>query len=459
MGIFDALTTAVTGLKAQSFALNNISGNIANSQTTGFKRLDTTFMDMVADSAPAKQNAGSVTAGSLRTNTIQGDLQTASVGTFMAISGDGFFMVQKADGSADGKPNFDGTTLYTRRGDFQTDKDGYLINGAGYYLMGIPINSATGNPAGDKPQPLQFPSEFLRAEPTTTISYSANLPKIPFTASYDSKTAGSELLDPTKFSADPTNTGTGTVTGDDAATFISQSITGGAVTAYDSSGSPVNIQMRWAKVDSASAGSSHADTWNLFYQVDGNATGTDVAWQNVGTDFTFDASGKPNPDVPSVSLTAPVVDGVTMGNITIDFGSSSLTQFSDSNGSAQVNNLTQNGFGAGKLLTIAVNDKGRVVGSYSNGRTLDLAEVTLAGFNGPDQLKSVDGGAFAETTGSGPPILGASGKIVASSLEGSNVDIADEFTKLIVTQQAYSANTRIVTTSNQMMQDTLNMLR
>ena len=97
--------------------------------------------------------------------------------------------------------------------------------------------------------------------------------------------------------------------------------------------------------------------------------------------------------------------------------------------------------------------------SGAEGGAVDLAEVTLANFNGPNQLKRLDGGAFSVTDDSGPAILGAPGKIVGSSLEGSNVDIADEFTKLIVTQQAYSANTKIVTTANQMVQDVLNMLR
>jgi flagellar hook protein FlgE len=111
------------------------------------------------------------------------------------------------------------------------------------------------------------------------------------------------------------------------------------------------------------------------------------------------------------------------------------------------------------LQTISVNEKGRVVGAYSNGRTIDLAEVTLAKFSGTNFLKRIDGGAFEATDESGQAIYGAAGKIVGSSLEGSNTDIADEFTKLIVTQQAYSANTRVITTSNQMVQDLLNMLR
>ncbi len=125
----------------------------------------------------------------------------------------------------------------------------------------------------------------------------------------------------------------------------------------------------------------------------------------------------------------------------------------------QVNLLQQNGFPAGSLQQVSVNDKGRVVGAYSNGRTLDLAQITLANFNGANALKRIDGGALEVTDESGPAIIGASGKIVSSSLEGSNTDIADEFTKLIVTQQAYSANTKVITTGNQMVQDLLNMLR
>jgi len=249
------------------------------------------------------------------------------------------------------------------------------------------------------------------------------------------------------------------VLGMDTSAFVDQSIGGGAITAYDAAGSPVNMQLRWAKIDSSALGSGHADTWNLFYQVNSNATGTQVAWQNAGVNYNFDPNGQMNPLIANTTLSNVMVNGASLGTVQIVHGAGGLTQFSDSNGTAQVNLIQQDGFPAGSLQTISISDKGRVVGTYSNGRTLDLAEVTLANFNGPNQLKRLDGGAFAATDESGPAVLGASGKIVASSLEGSNVDIADEFTKLIVTQQAYSANTRVVTTSNQMVQDVLNMLR
>jgi flagellar hook protein FlgE len=249
------------------------------------------------------------------------------------------------------------------------------------------------------------------------------------------------------------------VIANDLTTFLDQSISGGAVTAFDTSGSPVNIQLRWAKVDSSLLGSGHVDKWNLFYQSDANATGSEDAWKNAGIDYTFDTNGQMNPLISSVTLNNVTVSGVQLGTVQIVHGAGGITQFADPNGNAQVNLLQQNGFPAGSLQEVSVSDKGRIVGSYSNGRTLDLAEITLANFNGTNFLKRIDGGAFEVTDESGPAIYGGAGKIIGSSLEGSNTDIADEFTKLIITQQAYSANTRVISTSNQMVQDLLNMLR
>jgi flagellar hook protein FlgE len=664
MGIFGALTTAVTGMRAQSFALENISGNIANSQTIAFKRIDTSFVDLIPDTAQSKQYAGNVMANSRSTNVVQGDIQNASIGTFMAVNGDGFFVVQKPASFQDNRPIFDGIDLYTRRGDFQPDKNGYLVNGAGYYLMGIPVDPTTGNLVGSVPQLLQFQNDFLPAQATTQIEYRANLASYPLTPEHDTDVPKSELLQQANFSANPVagppspakiigtgatllpdaiatttgstdisgltsaggtlvlngtniaiaagdnnatirskinaqtattgitatlsasnrlvltsadadtniaiggattlsilaelgvNVGTtnatnlltqtavapgetltftigsnatltvsfgtgagqvstmaelstalnglaggtaalntqtgditttsaslsdtitvagtatasnfgmhtltalpsnGTVVAHDLDTFIDESVGGGAITAYDVSGSPVNIQLRWAKIDSALYGG--ADKWNLFYQVNSNATGNEVAWKNAGIDYTFGANGQMDPLIATLSLPDVTVDGISLGTVQIVHGSGGLTQFADPNGNVKVNSLQQNGFPAGELQQVSVNDKGRVVGSYSNGRTIDLADITLANFNGTNGLKRIDGGAFQATDESGVATYSAAGKIVQSSLEGSNTDIADEFTKLIITQQAYSANTRVITTTNQMVQDLLNMLR
>jgi flagellar hook protein FlgE len=668
MGIFGALTTAVTGMRAQSFALENVSGNIANSQSTAFKRIDTSFVDLIPEATTNKQLAGSVIANSRMTNTVQGDVQAASIGTYMAINGDGFFVVQKPSAFSDNRPIFDGIDRYSRRGDFQPDKNGFLVNGAGYYLMGIPVDPTTGNLVGSVPQLLQFQNDFLPAQATTQIEYRANLASYPLTPGHDTSVPRSELLDPANFSANPVAgapspakiTGTGatllpdgpavitgsqdvsaldtgaaattlvingvtvnipansdeiavrnaingapvpnvtasisasnrlvlTSTGANAAdtaitigggstlalltqlgigvgtqnptnlltqsavaagqtlvitiganppttitfgtgggqvstmaelatalssitggtgsinttngnttitassltdtitiggtatplnfgmqtvsalpsnqrvvaqdltAFLKASVGGGAVTAYDTAGSPVNIQLRWAKIDSSEYGGT--DTWNLFYQVDSNATGTQTAWLNTGANYAFGANGQMTPAITNLTLSNVTINGIALGNIQLVHGTGGITQFADPNGNAQVNILQQNGFPAGELQQISVSDKGRVVGSYSNGRTLDLAEITLANFNGANYLKRIDGGAFEVTDESGPAIYGAPGKIVGSSLEGSNTDIADEFTKLIVTQQAYSTNTRVISTTNQMVQDLLNMLR
>ena len=604
MGIFDALNTSVAGLQAQSFALQNISGNIANAQTTGYKGIGTNFVDLVPDSTtPDRQVAGSVTAFARATISSQGTVSAATVATYMAINGDGFFSVQKAIGTTDNVPVFSGITNYTRRGDFQVNANGNLVNGAGYYLMGVAVDPKTGNPLGNVPQVLQFQNNFVPAQATSAIQYAANLPTTPTTPASTTALAGSLLaaggLNPADFSQNPlpvgtpatpfgdafvtgaaalnkaatpgpitaattlsgtspsnslttnfaagdtivvdgttltfvasgatgnqlnvTDTvgqlltkigtitgvaptispttgaitlhtgtgqdlsvassspafaslgfpttmtavrtgggtaGTGFVIGNDTGVFQKETISGGAVTAFNAAGTPVNLQMRWAKTDSASLGSPHQDSWNLFYQTDPAASGTQVGWVNVGTTFTFGANGAlVAPTGSAISVPNVVVSGQALGNVTINVGSGGLTQFASTGGAATINTISQNGYAAGQLQSVAISNSGLVIGTFSNGQNLDLASVTLSHFNGTNYLKSLDGGAYAVTDQSGPAIIGASGSISGSSLEGSNTDIADEFTKLIVTQQAYSANTKVITTANSMVQDLLNVLR
>jgi flagellar hook protein FlgE len=678
MGLFDALTTAVGGLQAQSFALQNISGNISNSQTTGFKETDTSFDALVSLAAAGQQTSGSVLAESVATNTVQGSIQSSTTSTNMAINGDGWFVVAKPSSFTDNQPVFGGIDSYTRRGDFQENQGGYLVNGAGYYLMGIPVSASTGNPLGSVPSVLQFSTNFVPAQPTTQIQYQANLASDPTTADSSPTVPGSNLLNPIGFTANPLvgapaaanitgtgatllpdakavgtgsvvlatglttalstlgftagppattvtvsdgtntttytytagdtvaalktaiNTGTanvvasvgpgnqlvltggnflvpitvggtgaaavgfgasqntfqptnlltqntvaagqtlsfttdtapgapvtstitfgpaqvatltqlqtalaalgnvtatvnpstgninvttlnstdqisvggnagasrfgiqnllaipanGTVIADDVQTFNNESISGGSVTAYDSTGNPVDVQLRWAKTASVATGG--VDTWQLFYQTNSNATGTQSAWQNVGTTFTFNSSGQMNPPISSLTLPNLKVNGDSLGNVQLTLGSNGLTQFADSSGAAQVNAFSQNGFAAGKLDTIAVNGQNRVVGTFSNGQNIPLAQVTLANFNGQDGLQALDGGAYAATQDSGPPLFDATGQIVGNSVEASNVDIATQFSDLIVAQQAYSASAKVMTTANQMMQSLLTVIQ
>ena len=179
MGIYGALNNAVSGLQAQSYALEQISGNIANSQTIGYKRAETNFADMVADAAPSRQSPGGVTASTRATNDVQGAVQMSDVETFMAISGDGYFVVSQRLGEVDNDIVFDDTPAYTRRGDFQLDRNGYLVNGAGYYLQGLPIDQVTGNAAGSAPEQVRIQNDFLAAQTTTQVDYRVNLARFP----------------------------------------------------------------------------------------------------------------------------------------------------------------------------------------------------------------------------------------------------------------------------------------
>lgn len=458
MGIYGALSAAVTGLRAQSQALENISGNIANSQTTGYKRIETDFLDLIPDAPLKRQVPGAVLAQSRSTNEISGDIKTVSNETFIALSSSGFFMVEPKVGQSDGKSVFAGTNFYTRRGDFQVDKDGMLVNGAGYYLKGLPIDPSTGNISGTVPEVIKLSNSFLPALRTDAIDYQANLPQMPKTDAYTATVPGSEVFKAGDFAGGTTGTKLATVQAGDDTLFKRNTIQGGAITVFASNGAPANVIMRWAKVDSAATGT--ADTWNLFYASDTAATGTAPMWTNVGQDYTFNASGSLDPDVPTVTLNNLTVNGVDIGSVKLNHGRNGVSQFADSNGTVSTSKVAQNGYSAGDFVSVAITDSGRVTATYSNGKRIDTAQVVTAEFNAVNQLKRLDGGVFATTSESGEAIVDMSGTgILGSALEASNTDISDEFTKLIVTQQAYSASTRIVTTADEMLQEALNMIR
>jgi flagellar hook protein FlgE len=432
----------VSGLQAQSFALQNISGNIANSQTIGYKETDTAFDALVSQAALNEQTAGGVFASSVATNSVQGTIQNETVPTDMAIDGNGYFVVTQAAGVSGTTPTFSGVNDYTRRGDFQMDANGYMVNGAGYYLMGIPLDPASGAATTSSPTVLQFGNNFLPAQATTNMTYAANLPSAPATG----------VLDTTGYSSTALGAG-GTVEGVDATSFTNGSLDGGSVTAYDALGNPVNVQFRWAETQGGSS-----PQWQLFYQTSNATSGTTVAWQNAGTTFTFNSSGVlTSPNTGNLTLSNLTVNGDSVGNVTLNFGSN-ITQFATSSGNVQVNNLTQNGFAAGSLQSLSVAN-GQIVGSFSNGQTVALADVSVATFNGQNWLQPLQGEAFAATPEAGNPNFGGTGNVVGSSLEASNVDIATQFSQLIVAQQAYSANARVMTTANQMIQSLLQVIQ
>ncbi|MCE9650706.1 MAG: flagellar hook protein FlgE [Parvibaculum sp.] len=472
MSFFGSMTTAITGIRAQSSALGYISDNIANSQTTGFKRTDATFYDIVTASTPNFHQPGAVIAKPGYTNNVQGSVDASQVATNMAINGEGFFIVSQRVATVDNNPVFQNVNYYTRRGDFQMDKNGYLVNGGGYYLQGLAIDPTTNNPIGDTPQVIQVNNGFLGAKQTTDITYTANLPSFPQTAHATalSSVSGSELLQTSAeetagltFHNVPNGTGAGNgfVQAQDEQNFLDRSVSGGAITTYDAQGNPVNVQIRWVKTQNEAGDGAGAagDTWHMFYKSDDAATGTNAKWTDVGQSYTFNASGQLNPPVNSATISNLTVDGVNLGNVTLTHGPGNITQFADNSGTVSVNKIDQDGYASGELVNVAVAANGRVTGTYTNGKTIDIFQVSLAKFNNPNALQKMNGTAFAETQESGAAIIGGTGDIIASSLEASNVDLADEFSKLIIAQQAYTAGTRIITTADTLIQETLNMKR
>nr|WP_194304018.1 flagellar hook protein FlgE [Chthonobacter albigriseus] len=446
------MNKSVSGLTAQSFALENISGNIANSQTTAFKRTDTSFQDLIQSgtSKVEQMAAGNVLASSRSTIGLQGSVEASQTKTFMAVQGNGFFVVQKKTGEIDGEAVFSPTTMYSRRGDFKLDQEGYLVNGAGYYLSGLEVDSSTGNAVGDKPGVIKIKNDVYPAAPTTRIDYKLNLPNYPKTVNADSTIAGSELW----------STPVTSVTSAELDDFKENSISGGTVTVYDPMGTPIPVQLRWAKTVKADSTVPVEDTWRLFYQTDENASGTDPIWLDTGQAYTFDSSGAMTaPATGSISIANFTAGGTNLGTITLDHGTTGITQTYDQNGSARVRQLTQDGVPTGNFVDVSISTGGRITANYSNGKTLDIYEIPLKSFAGESWLRPQDGGAYMETRESGPPVTSSTGEIQGSALEASNVDISEEFTKLIVTQQAFSANSRVITTADSMMNDVLNIIR
>ncbi|WP_038358676.1 flagellar hook-basal body complex protein [Bosea sp. UNC402CLCol] len=466
MGVFSALTTAVSGMQAQSYALENISGNIANSRTTGYKRVDTTFADLVPDSALNRQTAGSVAAFSQATNSIQGDLNATRIDTNVAINGDGFFVVDQRKSGVGANTLFANQNLYTRRGDFDFDANGYLVNGAGYYLKGQKIDPVTGQLIGTQPEVLRITKDQFPAKATTSIEYSANIPAYPKTNTADSTVPGSELLNPASFpTSNPlaTPAGTGLVVGSEITSFLSQSIPGGSVTVYDSLGKATNVELRWAKTTNASAGPpATVDTWNLFVAENTGATGGAVAYRNANVNVTFDATGKMAlPAGGTIPLPTMTIGGnaITGIQLTTD-GGTALTQNGDVSGQIDARSIRQDGYTAGTLDRVSVSAEGQVIGTFSNGQVVAMAQIAVSRFNADNALKRLDGGAYEETIESGPPIVGlGTSQLVGGSVEQSNTDIADEFSKMIVTQQAYSANTKVISTAQEMLTAVFNIIR
>lgn len=574
MSLFGAINTAVSGLTAQSTSFGNISEDVANSQTVGFKRVDTSFTDFLTTSTATSNVPGAVVAAPVYVNNVQGTVTQTDNPLGMAIAGQGFFAVSQPTGEVNGVTTYNPQQFYTRAGDFTMNSTGYLVNSAGQYLNGWTVNPSTGVANQNALVPIQVNQSTYNPVPTQNVTLSANLPATPAAGTatnasplssqitvYDSLgTAHNVILNWVQNSQNnwtvqvqvpdaQSTLGNGTTpnytfAGEATVQFGNVSSTlppSGTIASIKPVPAPTATQgalpapSSGVASDDFGVGTSDGNGGFTYTEIkdDGSGSSTgltttnwDIPAQYITTTSTTDATpGGPVSDTttqPTVNadgtitfaetyddgttttvrtitippngggtLAAPVNNAVTdpeqyiagattqaaaalnfttnfgSGNQTINLnlgtfgGTTGVTQFAGSTYSLL--GLTQDGVPPGSFSGVTTQANGNVIVNYNNGQTRTIAQIPLVTFNAPDALQSQNGQSFTATPSSGSPLAEAAssngaGNLVVGSVEGSNVDIATEFTNLIVSQQAYSSNAKVVTTANQMLQATLQMI-
>ena len=452
MSIFGAMRSGVTGLFSQSQALGMIADNIANVNTVGFKAVRPRFSTLVTAQASADLHSpGGVQSRVEREIDAQGLLTSSSVSTDIAISGSGFFTVNdQTDGT--------GNTFFTRAGEFRPDKDGNLVNSGGFTLMGWPIDS---NGTVQQTNVLSAFSVLntanLTSAPvsTTLIEIGANLPASATSGDANSLTAQVFDLQGGQHSLTLTYTKTATANTWD----VTASITNAGIVDPDSNDDGTNDPLTTTGAFAANGIRVGTVTFNtdgtLLSITSNSATGTDIGVVNATTnrfETTFDFD----------SATGTTSDRVT---VALDFGTPGQADgFTQFQGNFTPNFIEQNGKQFGSLSAVNIDENGITTALFDNGETRDIFQVPVITFNNPNGLQERTGNIYTETTDSGPAVAlepgrGGAGQIAPSALEQSTVDLADEFTRMIVTQRAFSASTRIITTADEMLEELTRIIR
>jgi flagellar hook protein FlgE len=473
MTINSTLLTGVSGLLAQSTALAAISNNIANANTVGYKTENTAFSDMVTGSSiMGDTGSGGVMAQDQQAVTVQGQLTQTSSNTDLGIQGQGFFVTSD---SAD--PTVTDPRNFTRAGSFTVDANGNLVNAAGGYLQGWPA-TANGQitPSESSVASLQTinvagANGGGAVSPTANASISANL-----------NSQQTVDTDATGYSESAATPGAGQM-----ALYAQSGGTKGikpdftiSVPVSDSQGGEHTLSLdvvktganTWAAELVAPQGSV-SDTQGGAANATGLIASGALAFNsdgsiNLGASSLQDASGNTinlSSGTAAVNLNWTSATGVSTSNAgapisqSINLGLSGLTQIaSDSVTSAVDTDGTQ----FGNLTSVTVDSQGFVTAAYDNGVTRKIAQVAVATFQNPDGLTSVSGDNYQVSSASGTyslkePGTGNAGKISPSTLEASTVDLSQQFAGLIVTQQAYAASTKILTTADQMLQQLISI--
>jgi flagellar hook protein FlgE len=381
----------------------------------------------------------------------QGLLTASAVSTDIAISGSGFFTVNdQNDGT--------GNTFFTRAGEFRPDKEGNLVNSGGFTLMGWPIDS---NGTVQQTNVLSAFSVLntanLTSAPVSTslIEIGANLPAAATSGDANSLTAQVFDLQGGQHSLTLTYTKTAVVNEWD----ITASITNAGIIDPDSNNDSTNDPLTTTGAFAANGirmGTMTFGTDGTLASITStSATATDVGVVNATTErfeMTFDFD----------STTGTTADRVT---VALDFGTPGQADgFTQFQGNFTPNFIEQNGKQFGSLSAVNIDDNGITTALFDNGETRDIFQVPVITFNNPNGLQERSGNVYTETTDSGPAVAlepgrGGAGSIAPSALEQSTVDLADEFTRMIVTQRAFSASTRIITTADEMLEELTRIVR
>jgi len=417
MGI--AINIGQTGLLASSKQLDVIGNNLANSSTVGFKASSTLFANMMnqgLSSMGALSVGQGVGVASLPTDYSQGSFETTGNNTDMAIDGEGFFLVEDPAGAS----------YYTRAGAFHIDNNSNLVDIRGYKVEGY---SMTNDTLSNVPTDIVL-QKSMDASTTTEVSFGAN-------------------LDASATAAVAATATTPAIPGD---TFeVSETV-------YDSLGASHTLSLTFEKTD--------ASTWDVTGTFDGD-TGVTISTTTVG----FDETGALTSPAGDATITIAPTDATILGDATIGNGgvlnwllttdtSRSLTGYASD---STVRSLYADGFAAGELSSLSVDNKGIISGVYTNGQSLELYQVALATFQ--DQTSLIkNGNYYLQSTGSGAPIIkpagsGGVGNIQSSSLEASNTDVSKEFIRMIAAQRAYQANAKVITTADDMLTELMNIKR
>jgi flagellar hook protein FlgE len=407
-----SFSIALTGLEANSVALDTIGNNLANLNTTAFKDQTTSFSDLFyqnignTGSGDALQVGLGTQVSGTSTDFSQGSLSTTTNSTDMALNGNGFFVLNQG-----------GLQQLTRAGNFQLDQSGNLITTTGDGVMGYVATNGVVN-TNTPLEALQVPVDATQAaQATSNFGITANL---------------------------------------DAATAVGGTFSS-TITMYDSLG-----QSHAATIDFTNTA---ANTWSYAISLPpGDATGTPV--NNTGT-LTFNSSGgllTPAANVSGIKFPG-LTDGASDLSLKWDlYGANGAAQIGQTVGSSTVTASTQDGFASGSYQSFSVDASGVISAAFSNGQTQNIGQIAVASVTNVEGL-TIDGANNYQTSASsGAASIGAAGAggratIEDDTLEQSNVDISTEFANLIVAQRAFEANSKTVTTFDTVTQETINMIR